>query len=81
MTYDWSGERTRRIRIVRVATVVAVLVGVMIGLPTIIQYAKGYGPAARKLAKLVGNVQFVTPLDGITPAEAKGAKLIVILGS
>lgn len=51
------------------------------GLPTIIQYSKGYGPAARKLAKLVGNVQFVTPLDGITPAEAKGAKLIVILGT
>ncbi len=51
------------------------------GLPTIIQYSKGYGPAARKLAKLVGNVQFVTPLDGITAAEAKGAKLIVILGT
>lgn len=51
------------------------------GLPTIIQYSKGYGPAARKLAKFVGNVQFVTPLDGITPAQAKGAKLIVILGT
>ena len=44
------------------------------------QYAKGYGPAARKLAKLVGNVQFVTPLDGITPSQAK-AKLIIILGT
>jgi hypothetical protein len=51
------------------------------GLPTIVQYAKGYGPAARKLAKLVGNVQFVTPFDGITPAQAKGAKLVVILGT
>jgi hypothetical protein len=51
------------------------------GLPTIVQYAKGYGPAARKLAKLVGNVQFVTPFDGITPAEAKGAKLVIILGT
>jgi LytR cell envelope-related transcriptional attenuator len=51
------------------------------GLPTIVQYAKGYGPAARKLARLVGNVQFVTPFDGITPAEAKGAKLVVILGT
>jgi hypothetical protein len=51
------------------------------GLPTIVQYAKGYGPAARKLAKLVGNVQFVTPLDGITPAQAKGAKLVIILGT
>jgi hypothetical protein len=51
------------------------------GLPTIVQYAKGYGPAARKLAKLVGNVQFVTPFDGITPAQAKGAKLVIILGT
>ena len=51
------------------------------GLPTIIQYAKGYGPAARKLAKIVGNVQFVTPLDGITPSQAGMAKLIVILGT
>ena len=41
------------------------------GLPTIIQYAKGYGPAARKLAKIVGNVQFVTPLDGITPVAGR----------
>ena len=51
------------------------------GLPTIVQYAKGYGPAARKLAKLVGNVQFVTPLDGITPSQAGKAKLIIILGT
>jgi hypothetical protein len=51
------------------------------GLPTIVQYAKGYGSAARKLAKLVGNVQFVTPFDGITPSQAKGAKLVVILGT
>ena len=51
------------------------------GLPTIVQYARGYGPAARKLARLVGNVQFVTPFDGITPAQAKGAKLVVILGT
>jgi LytR cell envelope-related transcriptional attenuator len=51
------------------------------GLPTIVQYAKGYGPAARKLAKIVGDVQFVTPFDGITPAQAKGAKLVVILGT
>jgi hypothetical protein len=51
------------------------------GLPTIIQYAKGYGPAARKLQRLVGNVQFVTPLDGITPSQAGKAKLIVILGT
>ena len=41
------------------------------GLPTIVQYAKGYGPAARKLAKLVGNVQFVTPFDGIHAAAGR----------
>jgi LytR cell envelope-related transcriptional attenuator len=51
------------------------------GLPTIVQYAKGYGPAARKLAKLVGNVQFVTPFDGITPSQAGKAKLVIILGT
>ena len=51
------------------------------GLPTIVQYTKGYGPAARKLAKRLGNVQFVTPLDGITPAQAGRAKLVVILGT
>ncbi|MBB3314084.1 hypothetical protein FHT78_005891 [Rhizobium sp. BK196] len=39
MTYDWSGERTRRIRAVRVATVVAVLVGIMISLPLLINVA------------------------------------------
>ncbi|MDX6618064.1 MAG: hypothetical protein QOK36_450 [Gaiellales bacterium] len=51
------------------------------GQPTSVQYAKGYGPAARKLAKLVGNVQFVTPFDGIQPAQAGKAKLVVILGT
>jgi hypothetical protein len=51
------------------------------GLPTIVQYAKGYGPAARKLAKIVGNVQFVTPFDGIQPSQARGAKLVIILGT
>jgi hypothetical protein len=51
------------------------------GLPTIVQYAKGYGPAARKLAKRLGNVQFVTPLDGITPTQAGKAKLVIILGT
>jgi hypothetical protein len=51
------------------------------GLPTIVQYAKGYGPAARKLARRLGNVQFVTPLDGITPTQAGRAKLVIILGT
>ena len=45
------------------------------------QYAKGYGPAARQLAKKVGNVQFMTPFDGIHAAQARGAKLVVILGT
>jgi hypothetical protein len=39
MTYDWSGERTRRLRVMRVATVVAVLVGVLISLPLLINVA------------------------------------------
>ncbi len=39
MTYDWSGERTRRMRMVRIATVVVVLVGVMISLPLLINVA------------------------------------------
>ena len=51
------------------------------GLPTIVQYTKGYGPAARKLARRLGNVQFVTPLDGITPGQAGRAKLVIILGT
>ena len=51
------------------------------GQPTSVQYAKGYGPAARKLAKLVGNVQFVTPFDGIQPGQAGKAKLVIILGT
>ena len=32
MTYDWSGERTRRIRLLKVATAV-VLIGFIIGIP------------------------------------------------
>ena len=51
------------------------------GLPTIVQYAKGYGPAARKLSRRLGNVQYVTPFDGITPTQAGKAKLVIILGT
>jgi LytR cell envelope-related transcriptional attenuator len=51
------------------------------GLPTLVQYAKGYGPAARLLAKKIGNVQYITPFDGINSAQARGAKLVVILGT
>ncbi|MBP2443931.1 hypothetical protein JOH51_001370 [Rhizobium leguminosarum] len=35
MTYDWSGERTRRLRLVRVATI-AVLVGLIVSVPLLI---------------------------------------------
>ncbi|ACI56443.1 hypothetical protein GGI64_004022 [Rhizobium leguminosarum] len=32
MTYDWSGERTRRLRLMRVATI-TVLVGLIVSVP------------------------------------------------
>jgi hypothetical protein len=32
MTYDWSGERTRRMRFLRIASAV-VLIGLIIGIP------------------------------------------------
>lgn len=35
MTYDWSGERTRRLRFMRVATV-TVLVGLIVSVPLLI---------------------------------------------
>lgn len=35
MTYDWSGERTRRLRLMRVATI-AVLVGLIVSVPLLI---------------------------------------------
>ena len=35
MTYDWSGERTRRLRLMRVATV-TVLVGPIVSVPLLI---------------------------------------------
>ena len=50
------------------------------GLPTTIQYRPGYGPAARSLARRVGNVQYVTPLDGYRESDLHGADLILILG-
>jgi hypothetical protein len=51
------------------------------GLPTTIQYRPGFGPAARSLARRVGNVQYVTPLDGYRESDLHGADLILILGS
>jgi hypothetical protein len=50
------------------------------GLATTIQYRPGYGPAARSLARRVGNVQYVTPLDGYRESDLHGADLILILG-
>ncbi|EJT04214.1 hypothetical protein RCCGE510_15822 [Rhizobium sp. CCGE 510] len=35
MTYDWSGERTRRLRLMRVATI-TVLVGLIVSVPLLI---------------------------------------------
>ena len=38
MTYDWSGERTRRLRLMRVATI-TVLVGLIVSVPLLIATA------------------------------------------
>jgi predicted component of type VI protein secretion system len=48
-------------------------------LPMAIEYSKGLGPAARALARHVGQVQFVTPLEGPN-RNLSGAGLLVILG-
>lgn len=37
MTYDWSGERTRRLRILRIASAV-VLVCLAVGIPVLMTY-------------------------------------------
>ena len=47
------------------------------GVPPTIMYAPGYGPAARALARKVGHVLYVTPLDGVKPSELHGAKLVI----
>jgi hypothetical protein len=49
-------------------------------LPMAIEYSAGLGPAARALARHVGRVQFVTPLEGPN-RNLSGARLLVILGS
>ena len=36
MTYDWSGERTRRVRLLKVATAI-VLIAVVIGIPLLMR--------------------------------------------
>jgi hypothetical protein len=49
-------------------------------LPMAIEYAAGLGPAARALARRVGRVQYVTPLEGPNRNLA-GARLLVIVGT
>jgi hypothetical protein len=48
-------------------------------LPMAIEYSKGLGPAAQALARHVGRVQYVTPLEGPN-RNLSGARLLVILG-
>jgi hypothetical protein len=50
------------------------------GLPTTIQYRPGFGTAARALARRIGHVQYVTPLDGYRVSDLHGADLVLILG-
>lgn len=48
-------------------------------LPSAIEYTPGLGAAARALARKIGPVSYVTPLDG--PARnLSGARLLVIIG-
>jgi hypothetical protein len=48
-------------------------------LPSAIEYTPGLGAAARALARKIGPVSYVTPLDG--PArKLSGARLLVIIG-
>jgi LytR cell envelope-related transcriptional attenuator len=49
-------------------------------LPMAIEYAAGLGPAARALARRVGRVQYVTPLEGPN-RNLSGARLLVIVGT
>ncbi|MBB4191667.1 hypothetical protein GGE45_001197 [Rhizobium aethiopicum] len=36
MAYDWSGERTRRLRLMRVVTFTLVMVGLVVSVPLLI---------------------------------------------
>ena len=49
-------------------------------LPMAIEYSAGLGAAARALAKHVGAVQYVTPLEGPN-RNLSGARLLVIVGA
>jgi hypothetical protein len=48
-------------------------------LPMAIEYSAGLGPAARALARHVGAVHYVTPLEGPN-RDLSGARLLVIVG-
>jgi hypothetical protein len=50
------------------------------GVPPTVMYSPGYGAAARQLARKVGHILYVTPLDGVKPSELHGAKLVVYVG-
>ena len=51
------------------------------GTPTMVQFRAPYGPAARRLARQVGNVRYISLPDGLTSADFRGAKIVVILGT
>ena len=51
------------------------------GTPTMVQFHAPYGPAARRLARQIGNVRYISLPDGLTPADFRGAKIVVILGT
>jgi hypothetical protein len=51
------------------------------GLPTTIMYRHGFGPAARTLARRIGGVKVVEPLDGISPTTLASADLVLVVGS
>lgn len=51
------------------------------GTPTMVQFHAPYGPAARRLARQIGNVRYISLPDGLTSADFRGAKIVVILGT
>jgi LytR cell envelope-related transcriptional attenuator len=51
------------------------------GTPTMVQFHAPYGPAARRLARQIGNVRYISLPDGLTAADFRGAKIVVILGT
>ena len=52
-----------------------------IGVPTTVMYRPGWGRSARAVARSLGDVRFVTPLDGVAVSELHGAKLVVVAGN